>query len=66
MMQKSSLVQRRYSFSGFDLVQSESQSEPPGQLFNATHMGRGSVQIWPLILHQLVKELRSDNKETKN
>lgn len=62
MKQKSSLVQSRYSLSGFDLVQSKSQSKTASQLFNATHMGRGSVQIWPLILYQLIKELREDER----
>lgn len=58
-MQKSSLVQSCYSLSGFDLVESKRQSEAASQLFNATHMGRGSVQIWPLILHKLIKELKN-------
>lgn len=62
-MQKSSLVQCCHSLSGFDLVQSKSQSKTAGKLFNATHMGRGSVQVWPLILHQLIKELRADKNK---
>lgn len=63
MLQMSSLVQSRHSLSSFDLVQSESQSKTASQLFNATHMGRSSVQIWPLILHKLIKELTADRQE---
>lgn len=57
-------MQSCYCLPGFDLIQSKCESEAAGQLFNATHVGRSSVQIGPLILYQLVKELRTNRRYT--
>lgn len=52
------LVQRGHSLSGLDLIQPEGESKATGQLLDAAHMRRCSVQVGPLILQQFVEQLK--------
>lgn len=51
------LVQRGHSLSSLDLIQAEGESEAAGQLLDAAHVRRCPVQVWTLILQQLVEQL---------
>ncbi len=56
------LVQRGHSLSGLDLVQAKGEGKATGQFLNTTHMRRRPVQVRPLILDQLIKELKNRKK----
>ncbi len=53
------LVQCGHSLSGLDLVQAKGEGKATGQFLNTTHMRWGPVQVRPLILDQLIKELKN-------
>lgn len=52
-------MQRGHSLPGLDLVQAEGEGEAAGQFFDAADVRRRPVQIGPLILEQLVEQLRN-------
>lgn len=51
-------MQRGHSLPGLDLVQAEGEGEAAGQLFDAADVRRRPVQVGPLILEQLVEQLK--------
>lgn len=51
-------MQRSHSLPGLDLVQAEGEGEAAGQFFDAADVRRRPVQVGPLILEQLVEQLR--------
>lgn len=52
------LVQRGNSLSGLDLIQAEGEGEAAGQLLDAADVRRRPVQVWSLVLQQLVEQLQ--------
>lgn len=54
----SSLVQRGDSLSGLDLIQAKGEGKATGQFLDAADVGRCPVQVGPLILKQLVEQLK--------
>lgn len=58
-----SLVQRGHSLSGLDLIQAKGEGKSTGQFLDAADVGRCPVQVGPLILKQLVEQLKHTHRK---